>query len=107
MAITAAEIYGPSSTPVPSPDSAAFDLTKALDGDVALVLAHGFTNGIPQGAIIQVFGPNADEGILSLWRVVSIDAVNITLRTSAAVGSGAAGVQARLYMARPHSLLAA
>jgi len=41
---------------------------------------------------------------LSQWTITTVDATNITLVKGTGVGSGAAGAQLRLFVARPQSV---
>lgn len=74
-------------------------VTFTLDADTAIAIPHGF-NGPPDNAYLVPL--NAEAYIGQIVRT-SIDATNVTITKSAALGSGGASVELIAY--KPHSSL--
>lgn len=72
------------------------DVEATLDADTTATIPHGL--GIAPVEII-VTGLNTDAQ-LSLWTTTTINATNVVLTKTAAVGSGGAGNQVRVIMNR-------
>lgn len=79
------------------------DIEATADADVAAVCPHG----LPSAPTIVTLVPFGDVAAarLSNWGVTSVDAVNVNLEATAAVGSGAAGTQVRVFASVPHTLI--
>ncbi len=76
------------------------DVEATADGDAAAVIPHGL--GLtPEEVALTGLSAAAQ---LSLWVTTAIDAVNVTLGKTVAVGSGAAGAQVRCIIRAPHTL---
>lgn len=73
------------------------DVTATADGDTTATIPHGFGPGVPQD--VQLVGLQA-AAQLSLPVASTIDATNVVVTMTAAVGSGAAGAQVRVYTKR-------
>ena len=90
-----------------SPTTKVWSVTATLDADTAAAVPHGMgaLPGFDLTRVMVIAQPRTGAGRLSAW-IVDIDATDITITKSTAVGSGdAIGSQMRLYMFLPHSLL--
>ena len=90
-----------------SPTTKVWSVTATLDADIVLVVPHGMgaLPGFDTTRLMAIAQPRTGAGRLSAW-VVDIDATNLTITKTTAVGSGdAIGSQMRLYLFLPHSLL--
>ncbi|HUT98898.1 MAG TPA: hypothetical protein VM054_07475 [bacterium] len=95
----------------------AFTITPVLAGTYAFVAdiqadadADAASGNIPHGLgavpVVVALCPLLQvQAGLSLWAVTTIDAVNIVVTKSVAVGSGVAAPQVRLTALLPHSLI--
>ena len=78
------------------------EVEATADADTTATIPHGL--GI-KPTIVTVTGMiDQAAAALSGWVVTTINATNIILTKSVAVGSGAAGVQVRMTTSLPHSL---
>lgn len=79
------------------------DIEATADGDtVTGVIPHGL-GAAP--TIVALANLQQAAAALSAWAVTTIDAVNIELTKSVAVGSGAVGDQVRVSVMLPHSIV--
>lgn len=76
------------------------DVAASADGDTTATIPHGL-GAVPQSIS---FVPRTAAGLLSTWIFTSADATNVVLTKSTAVGSGAAPVQLRVTINRPHTI---
>lgn len=72
------------------------DVEATLDADTTATIPHGL--GVAPVEVI-ITGLNLDAQ-LSLWTTTTIDAVNVVLTKTTAVGSGGAGNQVRVIINR-------
>lgn len=72
------------------------DVTASADADVTANIPHGMGNAAVKKVIILPL-LQAAAG-LSLWAVTTQDAINIVCTKSAAVGSGNAAAQLRVFI---------
>lgn len=82
------------------PDSHIVDIEATLDADTTATIPHTL-GAVPDEVYILW---RALAATLSLWRATTIDGTNVVLTKSTGVGSGAAGVQCRCIIKRPHSI---
>ncbi len=81
-------------------DKRIVDVEASADADTTATIPHSL-GAAPLEPIIAWLLLAAT---LSLWRATTIDATNVVLTKSTTAGSGAAGVQARVIINRPHSI---
>ncbi len=81
-------------------NSRVVDIEATADGDTTATIAHGLA-AAPTDVTVTMLVAAAR---ISAWAVTTIDATNVVLTKTTTAGSGAAGVQARCIIARPHSL---
>lgn len=81
-------------------DSHIVDVEATADADTTATIPHTL-GAIPQEVIVTGL---AAAAAISLWRATTIDATNVVLTKSTTAGSGAAGVQVRMIVKRPHSI---
>jgi hypothetical protein len=82
------------------------DVIATADADVAATIPHGL-GVVPTDVTLTPGGQTAAAGAaaqLSLWAVTLIDATNVVLVATNAVGSGDAAAQCRVIAAIPHTL---
>ena len=91
MAVTTAEV----GTGV---DTRIFDVTATADADTTATIAHGMA-AAPEIVILSGLTTGAAGFRLSGW-CFAVDATNVTLTKSTAVGSGVAGAQVRCIIKR-------
>ena len=84
----------------PRASLAIFDVEATLDADTTIAIAHGL-RVVPE---TYWFVELLAAAYLSQWTITTVDATNITLVKGTGVGSGAAGAQLRLFVARPQSV---
>lgn len=82
------------------PDSHVVDVEATADADTTATIPH--TLGVTPERFTITW--RALAATLSLWRVTTVDATNVVLTKSTTAGSGAAGIQARCVILRPHSI---
>jgi len=76
-----------------------FDVTATADADtVTASIPHGM-GVIPDVKLTKLIAPGAT--VVHAWAATTIDATNIILTKTTAVGSGNAGAQVRAYVERP------
>jgi len=76
-----------------------FDVTATADADtVTASIPHGM-GVIPDVSLIKLIAPGAT--VVHAWAVTTLDATNLILTKTTAVGSGNAGAQLRVYAQRP------
>jgi hypothetical protein len=82
--------------------TAIFNVTATADADTTATIAHGL-GVIPEEVEIEWLDAAAR---LSLWieTIASRDATNVVLTKATTAASGAAGVQARVTIRKPHTL---
>lgn len=78
------------------------DIVATADADVAAVVPHGL-GVVP--TIVLLTNRLTVVSALSAWATGVIDATNVNLVATAAVGSGDPGVQLTVTAMRPHSLI--
>lgn len=78
------------------------DVESTADADTTATIPHGMT-GTPKEVQITMLTAAAR---LSLWVFTSADGTNVTLTKATTSGSGASGVQARVTISLPHSIIA-
>lgn len=100
MAVTVAVV-------VNQPNWRQSSVIASADADVAAVIPHGM--GVAPGIVNLEPGgrvaASAGAAQLSVWVIGVVDATNVNLVATAAVGSGAAGIQLLVDMLRPHSIM--
>lgn len=77
------------------------DVIATADADTTATVPHGLPAAPQEVAITPLLQA---EAALSAWAVTTINATNVVLTKSTAVGSGAAGAQVRVTASLPHSL---
>lgn len=100
MAVTVTPLAQPTNT-IPRATSYIADVKATADADTTATCPHGL-GVVPQEVIITPL-LQASAG-LSLWAVTTIDATNVVLTKSTAVGSGNAANQVRVIAKKPHTL---
>ncbi|KKL60758.1 hypothetical protein LCGC14_2202150 [marine sediment metagenome] len=78
-------------------DKAVFDITATADVDTTATIVHGLGQ-VPGGVVITATQQAIAE--LSLWAAETIDATNVVMTKSVAVGSGDAAAQVRVEVSR-------
>lgn len=78
-------------------------IVATADGDVIAVVPHGL-GAAPLSVVLTMDG-DLIAARSSLWGVDSIDATNVVLNATAAVGSGSTEPQLRVDIALPHSIV--
>ena len=104
MAITAIE--KPDAVAARSATQKRWNVIATLDADTGASVAHGMGSlpGFDTNKVFFWAQPINAAGRLSDW-IVSVDATNLTISKTTAVGSGDAGVQLVLFIQLPHSIL--
>lgn len=77
------------------------DITATADADIAAVVPHGLGS---TPTIVLLTDMLTVVSALSAWAYGVIDATNVNVVATAAVGSGDAAVQLRVTVSLPHSL---
>jgi len=81
-------------------DSRIVDVEATADADTTATIPHSL-GAVPQEATITWLLAAA---AISLWRATTIDGTNVVLTKATTAGSGAAGVQCRMIVKRPHTI---
>lgn len=82
-------------------DSHVADVTATADADTTATIPHGL-GAAPQEVTLTPL--LQAPGALSAWAATTINATNVVLTKSTAVGSGNAGAQLRCIIKRPHTI---
>lgn len=83
-------------------DSFSATIIASADADTTATIPHGlsFTPLVFMG--VQVLSQAL--AAMSAWAITTVDGTNIVCTKLATAGSGNAGIQYRVYAARPHSI---
>lgn len=84
--------------------SRTWDVTATADADTTITFAHGLSGVTSANANLSLTALTA-AGALATWQRGTVDATNVTLNKSTAVGSGAAPVQLRVHLWVNHSII--
>lgn len=82
-------------------DKRIVDVEATADADTTATIPHGL-GAAPLEAFVTEL--QQAQAALSAWAATTIDATNVVLTKSTAVGSGVAGAQIRVVINRPHSI---
>lgn len=93
MAVTVTKVFDGN-------DLEVFEIEATADADIAGVLTHG----LGAAPVIVSVCPLLAAAYTSQWRMTGRTAADVTMTKGNAVGSGAAGVQLRVTLSRPHYL---
>ncbi len=81
-------------------DSRIVDVEATADADTTATIPHSL-GATPQEVTLTWLLAAA---AISLWRATTIDGTNVVATKATTAGSGAAGVQARAIIRRPHTI---
>lgn len=84
-------------------------VTSTADGDLTLVITHGFTQGGVAVTPAEVWlGLTQTRAYSKAWVVSAVDTTTITLTAISAAGGGLAGTpQLKVFAMLPHTILGA
>ena len=83
--------------------SRSWTVVATADADTTATIPHGLSGITNTNAHVSLEAMTA-AGTLSAWEFTSVDATNLVLTKSTAVGSGAAPAQLRVSLWRFHSI---
>ncbi len=81
-------------------DSRIVDVEATADADTTATIPHGMGAAPAEFTFTYLLAAAA----ISLWRATTVDATNVVATKGVGVGSGAAGVQVRCIIKRPHTI---
>jgi hypothetical protein len=94
-------------TAISGPNSAIFDIEATADGDTGATINHGLAE-LPWRNNVQGLGSTAGIAAaarLSAWLLSGVSTTQVTVVKTTAGGSGIAGLQARVSVERPHTIV--
>lgn len=83
--------------------SKSWTVIATADADTTATIPHGLSGITDANAHVTIV-PMTAAGVLSAWQFTSVDATNLVLTKSTAVGSGDAAAQVRVSLWRFHSI---